>query len=150
MLASGLDAKHRISSDMMSGMIRRHLIFGLICVLVFSFGCSQADRPLEEAVPAQLGGWNRTKMTAIPASDVPEVIRQLGLKRAAAATYTGPATINVRFFEMNAPTSAFELIQKWRQQDGLAVYSGRFFIAADPNSPTGAAPLLEQLRKEIK
>jgi hypothetical protein len=150
MLAFGLDAKHLISSDMMSGMIRRHFILGLICALAFSVGCSQADPPLEEVVPAQLNGWNRTQMKTIAVADAPEIIRQLGLKRAAAATYTGPATINVRLFEMNAPTSAFELIQKWRQQDGLAVYNGRFFITAEPNSPTGAAPLLEQLRKAVK
>jgi hypothetical protein len=55
----------------------------------------------------------------------------------------------VRVFEMNMPTSAFELIQKWRQQDGLAVYTGPYFIVADP-AATGAAPLLEGLRRDMQ
>lgn len=51
---------------------------------------------------------------------------------------------------MNVPTSAFELIQKWRQQDGLAVYSGPYFIVADPGGPQSASALLEGIRKQLQ
>jgi hypothetical protein len=71
------------------------------------------------------------------------------MSRAILATYAGPATVTVRVFEMKLPTSAFELIQRWRQQDGLAVYTGPYFIVAEPVAP-GAAPLLEALRRQMK
>lgn len=106
---------------------------------------------MEEILPATAGSWSRTTTSALDASSAPELIRQLGLKRAASATYTGPATATIRFFEMNVQTSAFELIQKWRQkEDGLAVYSGPYFIVANPNSPPEASSLLEEVRKQLQ
>jgi hypothetical protein len=82
-------------------------------------------------------------------SSVPRVVEQLGFSRGILATYTGPATVTVRVFEMKVATSAFELIQQWRQQDGLAVYTGPYFIVADPGAPR-AAGLLEALRRNLK
>jgi hypothetical protein len=51
---------------------------------------------------------------------------------------------------MNVPTSAFELIQKWRQQEGRAIYSGPYFVVANADAGPEAASLLEALRKELK
>lgn len=117
---------------------------------VFLAGCSTASKPLDEVLPTNVNGWARSSVSPMEAASAPELIRQLGLKRAASATYSGPASITVRVFEMNVPTSAFELIQKWRQQDGLAVYTGPYFLAAMPGSPPETAKLLEALRKELK
>ena len=80
----------------------------------------------------------------------PELVRQLGLKRAAAADIRGTGPVSIRIYEMNVPTSAFELIQKWRQQDGRAVYSGPYFVVANAAAGPEAASLLEALRKELK
>jgi hypothetical protein len=93
--------------------------------------------------------WKRVSTFAVSSDQAPDVVRQLGLKRATSATYQGPATVTVRVYEMKVSTSAFELIQKWRQQDGPAVYSGPFFIVAD-STPEAAAGLLEGLRKQLK
>ena len=51
---------------------------------------------------------------------------------------------------MNVATSAFELIQKWRQQDGLAVYNGAYFVVAEPGSAPQVSALLEGLRKQLQ
>jgi hypothetical protein len=51
---------------------------------------------------------------------------------------------------MNVSTSAFELIQKWRQQDGLAVYNGAYFVVAAPESGPEASKLLEAIRKQLQ
>lgn len=86
----------------------------------------------------------------VDAENAPDLVRRLGLKRAITATYTGPASVHVRVYEMSVPASAFELIQKWPQQDGRAVYTGPYFIVADPSSGPAASGLLESLRKQIK
>ncbi len=86
----------------------------------------------------------------VPAESVPPLVRELGVKRAAEVTYAGPATTSVRVYEMNVPASAFELMQKWRQQDGRAIYTGPYFVVANAAADAGAADLLTQLRKDIK
>jgi hypothetical protein len=51
---------------------------------------------------------------------------------------------------MKGQTSAFELIQKWRQSDGLAVYSGPYFLVADPGVGPDASRLLQALQKSLQ
>jgi hypothetical protein len=89
-------------------------------------------------------------VSAVDPGAAPELVRQLGLKRAAAATYAGPSPVSIHIYEMNVPTSAFELIQKWRQQDGRAIYSGAYFVVANASAGPDSASLLESLRKELK
>jgi hypothetical protein len=62
-------------------------------------------------------------------------------------TYTGPASVAVRVFRMKAETSAFELIQKWRQSEGLAAYSGPYFFVA---SGERAGEVLRELQKAVR
>jgi hypothetical protein len=123
--------------------------FGLCVVSLLCLACSTPSRPLEEVLPANLDGWTRAQMAPLDVTAAPELIRQQGLKRALSATYTGPATVRVSVYEMNVATSAFELIQKWRQQDGLAVYKGSYFLVASPESGPPASKLLEALRKQM-
>jgi hypothetical protein len=120
-----------------------------LLITVGFVACSGPSRNLEEALPATVNEWKLAGVTPIPSGDAPAVVRQLGLKQAVMATYQGPGTVSVRVYEMNVATSAFELIQKWRQQDGPAVYSGPFFLVADA-APHVAAGLLDGLRKQLK
>ena len=53
---------------------------------------------------------------------------------------------------MNAETSAFEMIQKWRQSDGLAAYQGPYFFVVSPSgevSPVVIGELLRNLQKAV-
>jgi hypothetical protein len=123
----------------------------LLLLSAISFlACSGPSQPLEEILPVEINGWTRTHASSISPEKAPDVVRQLGLKRAVATIYTGEAAVPVRVYEMNVPTSAFELIQKWRQQDGLAVYTGPYFLVADPSGGPAAAGLLESLRKSLE
>lgn len=127
-------------------MVRCAAFILLACLL----GCSSPSKPFEEILPTQAGEWTRSSVDALDVASTPVIISQLGLKRAASATYSGPSSISLRVYEMNVPASAFELIQKWRQQEGNAVYTGPYFIvAASPPSPEAAA-LLEAVRKQIQ
>jgi hypothetical protein len=120
-----------------------------LLITAFFLACSGPSRNLDETLPTTVNEWKRVSTFAVSSDQAPDVVRQLGLKRATSATYQGPATVTVRVYEMKVSTSAFELIQKWRQQDGPAVYSGPFFIVAD-STPGAAAGLLEGLRKQLK
>jgi hypothetical protein len=124
--------------------------FGLCVASLLFVACSTPSKPLEDVVPANLAGWTRTQIAPLDTASAPELVRQQGLKRAVFATYTGPASVTVRVYEMNVPTSAFELIQKWRQQDGLAAYQGPYFLVANPESGPQAATLLGALRKHLQ
>jgi hypothetical protein len=126
------------------------LRWATIFLFTFLLGCSSRSRSFEEILPASTGEWTRGPVSSVEPSAAPELVRQLGLKRAAAATYAGPSPVSIRIYEMNVPTSAFELIQKWRQQDGRAVYSGPYFVVANAAAGPEAASLLEALRKELK
>ena len=124
------------------------------CVLTIAafllLSCGGSSRSLDETVPVSLDGWTRSQISPLPPAEVPEVIRGLGLAQAVSATYTGPSTVSVRVFRMKGQTSAFELIQKWRQSDGLAVYSGPYFLVADPGVGPGASRLLQALQKSLQ
>jgi hypothetical protein len=122
-------------------------VFLLITALYAA--CSGPSPSLEKVLPSTVSEWKLAGVTPISAADAPALVRQLGLKQAVTATYQGPRTVKVRVYEMNVATSAFELIQKWRQQDGPAVYSGQFFIVADA-APEIAAGLLDGLRRQLQ
>ena len=121
-----------------------------LVIIASLVGCGSSTRPLTEAIPATVDSWTRSQITSLPESEAPEMVRQLGLDQAVSATFTGPATVPVKIFRMKGQTSAFELIQKWRQTDGLAVYSGPYFIVADPGSGPQASALLQALQKNLK
>ena len=121
-----------------------------LVIIASLVGCGSSTRPLTEAIPATVDSWTRAQITSLPESEAPEMVRQLGLDQAVSATFTGPATVPVKIFRMKVQTSAFELIQKWRQSDGLAVYSGPYFIVADPGSGSQAGALLQALQKNLK
>ena len=124
------------------------------CVLIIAafllLACGESPRSLDESIPASIDGWTRSQLVPISTSDAPEIIRNLGLEQAAAATYTGPSSVSVKIYRMKVQTSAFELIQKWRQSDGLAVYSGSYFVVADPGSGPDASRLLKALQKSLQ
>jgi hypothetical protein len=125
------------------------IIFMLACIALLS-SCSSAPTPsLAGTLPERADGWTLASTAQMDLSAVPQVVEQLGFSRGILATYNGPATLTVRVFEMKVATSAFELMQRWPQQDGLAVHTGSYFIVADPVAPD-AAGLLDALRKNLK
>jgi hypothetical protein len=80
------------------------------------------------------------------------MVRSLGLRQAIKGVYEGNGSISVRVFEMTVEASAFELIQKWRQHDGLAMYKGRFFFIANGDGPDQAtvSSFLQAFQQEVK
>ncbi|MBC7924172.1 MAG: hypothetical protein H7039_00795 [Bryobacteraceae bacterium] len=106
--------------------------------------CSPTRRTFDQVLPLQLEGttWRRGDLKLGPA--IPEQVQQLGVVDASEATYLGQGSVRVRVFRMKAETSAFELMQKWRQVDGLAAYKGQYFFVAE-GSGTSRDAVLEVL-----
>jgi hypothetical protein len=124
----------------------------IIVLLTLFAGCRRPSKSLKEILPGQVQrAWILKRTEALAAEESPAVVRSLGLRQAIRAIYEGNGSITVRLFEMNAETSAFELIQKWRQQDGLAMYKGRYFFVAAPKGPDQAtlASFLQAFQQQL-
>jgi hypothetical protein len=124
----------------------------ILSLLFSSLACTTTPRSIAEDLPEKIGSeWSREAVDAVPAQLAPDQIRELGLDEAAHVTYSGAARVGVRVFRMRAGASAFELIQRWRQDQGLATYSGRYFLVADSDAaPEHARSVLQGLQTALK
>ena len=124
-------------------LMRRRTLF--LVSIIFT-ACGKSGKPLDSVLPLRVtGGWTRGEVTS-PALDIPAAVAALGVADTAETSYTGPTTVKVRVFRMKAETSAFEMIQKWRQSDGLAAYQGPYFFVVSPSSEVSPAVIGELLR----
>ena len=117
----------------------------LAVTAIFS-SCSKAPAPASSALPETLpGGWS--KASAGPARDIPPAAAQLGVEDSASATYSGAAgTVELSAFRLRTETNAFDLMQRWRQSDGPAIYKGAYFFVARADKPEAAMKLLQALQ----
>jgi hypothetical protein len=124
-------------------LMRRRTLF--LISIVFT-ACGKSGKSWDSVLPQQVpGGWIRGALTS-PAPDIPEAVTALGVAETAETRYTGPASVRVRVFRMKAETSAFEMIQRWRQTDGLAAYKGPYFFVVNPSGEVSSVLIGELLR----
>jgi hypothetical protein len=125
-------------------MLRRDLLISFIGLA----GCGKATKSLAQVVPEEVDGvWQRNDLN--PVREIPEVVSQLGFEEGVETTYKGSGIVHVRAFRMRSETSAFELTQKWRPDEGIAAYKGVFFFVAMPqgSEPQAVATLLRALQQ---
>ena len=121
--------------------------------LALATACTRPAKSLKDALPGQVQrAWILKQTEALPAEEAPSLIRSLGLRQAIRAVYEGNGSITVSVFEMNVDASAFELIQKWRQQDGLAMYKGSYFFVVQGKGTDQAtlSAFLQAFQRELK
>lgn len=98
-------------------------------------GCGAASRTevLPVELPAELpGGYKLDSARALPAPEAPESARNLGLRSARVAQYSGPASLQVTVYEMTTGAGAFELVQKWKPEAGKLHFSqGPYFVLVE-------------------
>lgn len=110
--------------------------------------CGKPARTWEEILPAEVsGGWRRGPIEKL--AEIPAVVSQLGPADAVETTYAGTGSIRIRAFRMKTETGAFELVQKWRQIDGISAGRGlHFFVAnADGVDRTAILAVLAELQR---
>ena len=119
---------------------RRH---GLVLCLLLA-GCGGA---VKVELPAGLpGGWKLAGTAE--ETDVPELVRQMGLRQALRARYQGNGELTARVFTMKAQASAFELVQKWRAAPGMIFFqAGDHFVVLE--QPGAAPEALSQVAKAL-
>jgi hypothetical protein len=125
----------------------------ILLLFTLSAACTRPSKALKDLLPNQVQrAWILKRTEALPAEESPAIIRSLGLRQAIRASYEGNGEITVKLFEMNVEASAFELIQKWRQQDGLAMYKGPFFFVAEGKVADQAtlSSFLQAFQQELK
>lgn len=109
----------------------------LLAIAVAS--CREAPKELAQALPREVGpGWSLQQSKPLPVEEAPAAARMLSLTSSVTATYKDASgkPLSLRLLDMKAETNAFELVQKWRPQDGQALYKGRyFFVAEAPDHP---------------
>lgn len=119
--------------------------------------CIACKNPYEKAelLPMVLGDFRRVNIENIPAEEVPEEYKRMGLKRARRALYKGTGMMTATVYEMGGQAVAFEMVQKWRPQPkSMVFHEGPFFVllTAEQDDRAGMnamAQLIEQvLRKK--
>lgn len=126
-------------------MLRR----SLLCCMGLITACGTSPQSLDRILPETAGDWRRGTVQPLP--EVPDAIARHGVAQAAETTYRNGSRIQVRVFRMKAPASAFELMQQWRQSEGLAAYQGAFFFVTktDNADPKAVAALLRTLQESV-
>lgn len=105
-----------------------------------------------EILPMQIGRWKRKAVENIPGEQVPEQVKGMGFQRARRAFYQAETNrLLATVFEMNAQTVAFELVQKWRPQEGkIAFHQGPYFITLEGGNAAEQRSLAEALEGVLK
>jgi hypothetical protein len=111
-------------------MTRRNLVY----LAVLMLGCGR-ERDLKTMFPQQVeGGWSRQDVQPLDASDLPSDVTGMPWKQAVIARYGGGGgAVNVRLIEFKSDAVAFELMQRWRQSEGLAFNLGPYFVVCRPD-----------------
>lgn len=106
-------------------MTRRYL---LIFVAILS-GCGRTPEDLNRLLPREVpGGWTLAESQPAHAANLPGDVAGMDWKASVSATYRGPQNINVLLTQFNTDASAFELMQRWRQSEGIAFHKGPYFV----------------------
>lgn len=119
---------------------RRH---GLMMSLLLAACGGTAKVELPAALP---GGWRLAGMAE--ETEIPDLVREMGMRQALRARYQGQGEMTVRVFTMKAQASAFELVQKWRSGPGTIFFqSGDHFVLME--QPGAGAAALSQAAKAL-
>ena len=131
-------------------MTRRLAISAL---LLLPAGCTKKKQSLKDMLPVQiLRAWTLQDTQTLQPSEAPEVLRGLGVDQVIEARYAGNGTIKVRVYQMRGAASAFEAVQKWPQNDGLAFDRGPYFITVQGDGVDRQSLLgfLQALNSDLK
>src|SRR3954454_6093275 len=127
----------------------------VLALAVFFFcSCTRHSSSLKDILPVQVQRtFTLEEARPLANENIPELVRAQGAKQALFAIYKGGTErIRVLVFEMGSETSAFELIQKWRQSEGLAFYKRQYFVVAKGSDidRTTLSEFLQALQKDMK
>jgi len=75
------------------------------------------------------GGWRRTSLRELPASESPDPVPPNAVERLVAASYDGPGTLDARVYALSSPAAAIEVTQRWRPSADTVFFDrGRLLV----------------------
>jgi hypothetical protein len=75
------------------------------------------------------GGWQRTQLRDLPASESPDPVPRNVIDRIVAASYEGPGKLEARVYALSASEVAFDVSQRWRPSADTVFFNhGPFFV----------------------
>jgi hypothetical protein len=113
--------------------------------------CSNPGQRIE-ILPMEIGRWKRKAVENIPGEQIPESVKSMGFKRARRAFYQTEANrLLATVFEMNAQTVAFEMVQKWRPEEGkMAFHQGPYFVTLEGGDAAERRSLADAIEGVLK
>lgn len=111
--------------------VKYWLASALACALLALFSCAAAVERLE--MPADIGEWKSSGVSAVEVSAIPDTLRRLEAQSASRGIYKkGELEVAVTLFQMPSTTSAFEAVQTYhRRADEYYFQKGATFIVLE-------------------
>ena len=84
--------------------------------------------------------WQLKTTQSFPPGSAPEFMSKHGARAWWRASYAGPGAITVELYELAAPASGLDLVQRWRPMaDKVVWYTARYFVVVKWQSPDRSA-----------
>ena len=92
-------------------------------------GCRRKNPPPDLFPTVMAGGWKRTELREIPASDAPDPVPRTSIDALQVASYEGPGKLEARAYQLDSPGVALDLAQRWRPSaDTVFFYRDEYFV----------------------
>jgi hypothetical protein len=100
-----------------------------LCLAALGTGCHHKSPPPDLFPTAMPGGWNRTGLHEIAASDSPDPVPRTSIDDIQVASYEGPGKLEARAYQLDSPGVALDLSQRWRPSaDTVFFYRDEYFV----------------------
>jgi len=102
--------------------------------------------------PEAAGVWKLKAKRDLSATDAPESVRRLGLKRVQSGEYEGPGRISAQVYEMTSSSGAFESEQTWKAAaNTVAFHKEQYFtvIHWEDSERTSVSAFVREMEKEL-
>lgn len=102
---------------------------GFLAVLsILLLSCGEGPKQARPLFPETVGVWRLKGSSDLPAHQIPEQIRRLGVRRAGSAEYQGAGTLKVEIYELTSDAGAMEVEQTWKPiADTVAFHKDSYF-----------------------
>lgn len=91
--------------------------------------CRPSPPPAVLFPPTMAGVWRRTTLQNLGPSDAPDPLPRTLINHLQTAAYEGPGRLQARVYELESPTVALDLVQRWRPSaDTVFFYRDQYFV----------------------
>jgi hypothetical protein len=101
---------------------------GWLLVALAMAACHRSGPPPDPFPQTMAGGWRRTHLRTLAASEAPDPAPPAAIQRILSAAYEGPGKLEVRLYQLNSPAVALDLAQRWRSSADTVFFYARNYL----------------------